>query len=1322
MTKTIPILSGYDLVEKLQHSSDSVVYRAKQGGKDFADTPRSVIIKLLPVKYPSYQELINFRHQYTIAKDLDIPGVLRLYHLEEHDRGYALVMEDYGGIALDQYPEPLSLPDVLEIAIQLTSTLQLLGKQNIIHKNINPSNLLINPNTKQIKLIDFSIASLLPRETQIIVNPDLLEGNLSYISPEQTGRMNRGIDYRSDFYSLGITLYELLTGRLPFVTTNPIASGVTCGEVWSEATSNPCVAGREAIELVHCHLSQIAVPANLVNPEIPAVVAQIVAKLMAKNAEDRYQSALGIQHDLANCLHQWLSINTINEFELAQQDFSDRFILPEKLYGRTAELRTLLDAFQRVSQGHTEMMLVAGFSGIGKTAVINEIHKPIIRQKGYFIKGKYDQFNRRRPFSGFFQAFRDLIKQLLSESTEQIADWKSQILAAVGENAQVLINELPELKQLIGSQQPIRDIEGTASQQRFNLAFQKFIEVFTTAEHPLVIFLDDLQWADAASLKLMKLLMTGKGYLLLLGAYRDNEVSSTHQFILKIEQLKQAAVAVQTISLAPLNLADTNQLIADTLHCTIERTESLAELVDRKTQGNPFFVTQFLKSLYADGQIRFNRRGYWECDLAQIQSLSVTDDVVELMADQLQRLPIAAQQIFKLAACIGNQFDLETLVIISEQSRLIVTDALWEGLQSGLILPTSQVYKFFQSDTSQEFASEKRVNSTYQFLHDRVQQAAYSLIPDRQKQQTHLEIGRLLLANASNEQRREKLFEIVNHFNLAIELVQKPSEREMLTRLNLKAAQKAQVATAYSAAYNYAQVGIKLLSNWSEQYNLALTLHETLAEVAFLNGDFAAVPALTKIVLKQARSTIDRIKTYELIIQFHTIQKQHQQAIDSGLEVLQQLGINVGSHPHKLDLFQELIKTKIALGQKTPEDLLNLPEMVLPEKVAALKILDLLQMPAYLFSQKLLVVLAAVGVRTTLQHGNNPLAASFYAHYSMVLSSAGDLDKSYQIGQLAMSLADRYQNLAISAKVKVIIPWFSQPWRQELRNSIPLMDESILAAQESCNLTFLGVSAGMSMLTRFFAGVPLDEIVGKMAEIEKIIIKSKDESSQLYFALLRQTILDLRDKPSSATTITTNENKESSFLSTLYGFRTFSAYIFEDIPNALRYADTQLLYESPQTTGMTKIQIWLFDALTRLAAYPNSKPFVQKHLMRRVSIDQSNLLKRAKLMPGNFQHKVDLIEAERCRVLGKFTEAIELYDLAISGAKTNKYLHEEAIGNELAAKFYLEQGRAKIAATYLQKAYYCYARWGASAKIDDLEQRYPQLILPIIQQPVLILR
>jgi PAS domain S-box-containing protein len=1279
-------LPGYELLEKIHHHAKSIVYRATQ--EVVGASSRPVIIKLLAAEYPSYQDLINFRHQYTIAKDLDLPGTAQIYSLEEHDRGYALVMEDFGGIPLDQYLAQLSLVDTLKIGIQLTVTLQALGQQRIIHKDIKPANILIHPVTKQVKLIDFSIASLLPHETQELVSPKLLEGTLAYISPEQTGRMNRGIDYRSDFYSLGVTLYELLTGKQPFVTVDPL-------------------------ELVHCHLAKIAVPVSQVQPEIPIAVSQIVAKLMAKNAEDRYQSALGLQHDLEKCLAQWQATNMIDEFELGQQDLCDRFSIPEKLYGRHTEVQTLLEAFARVSQGQTEMMLVAGFSGIGKTVVVNEVHKPISRQQGYFIKGKYDQFNRSLPLSAFCQAFQDLTRQLLSENDGQLAAWKSKILAAVGENGQILIEVIPALEKIIGSQPPINELAGSAALQRFNLVFQNFIEVFATAQHPLVIFLDDLQWADSASLQLIKLLIEGSGYLLLLGAYRDNEVSIVHPLMLTIEELKQSQVILQTITLTPLNFQDTNQLVADTLHCSIERAEPLTTLIDRKTQGNPFFTTQFLKSLQADGEITFNRAGYWECDIAHIQTLSLTNDVVELMATRLQKLSIEAQEILKLAACIGNQFDLETLEIVSEQSQQSVSAALWLSLQTGLILPTSQVYKFFQSNSNQPITPEQAVSPRYRFLHDRVQQAAYSLIPADRKQHTHMQIGRLLLANNPTNQ----LFTIVNHFNEAITLIQNVSEQQMLANLNLQAAQKAKAATAYQAAFNYAQIGSELLgpTGWQTQYQTTLALYETLAETAFLQGDLDTVPILVHLVLDQAKHVLDRLKVYEIIIQLHTIQKEYQKAIGSALEILQQLGVNLSPYPKRLTLIQELIKTKLALRGHDPEKLGSLGEMVLPEQAAILRIMDLLQMPTYLSSPKLMVVLATVGVRITLQHGNSPWAASFYAYYSMILSSLGELEGSYQFGQLAIMLADRYGDLFITARVKVIVPWFSQPWRKDLRSSIPLMDESLRAAIDSGNLTFMGVSTGMSMLTRFFAGISLDEIGDRLSDLQEIVVQSKDASSQQYFDLLLQTIQQLRGK----LPVNLNEvsGQEKPFLSTLYGFQTYVAYLLSDIPTALNYADTQLRYESPETTGMTKIHIWLFDALTRLAAYPQSDNATKKQLLQRVTVLQKNLRTRAKLMPGNFQHKCDLIEAEKCRVLAKFTAAMELYDQAISGAKAHKYLQEEALANELAAKFYLEWGKEKIAAVYLQEAYYCYARWGATAKTDQLAQRYPQIIAPFLQSP-----
>jgi predicted ATPase/signal transduction histidine kinase len=1295
-------LPGYELVEEIHCHSKSIVYRAEQKGIDGESASRPVIIKTLSTEYPSYQELINFSHQYTIAKDLNLPGVISFYSLEQYDRGCAIVMEDFGGIALDEYRQHLSLTDILEIGIQLADTLQALAQQGIIHKDIKPANILIHPVTKKVKLIDFSIASLLPRETPGIANPQLLEGTLAYLAPEQTGRMNRGVDYRSDFYALGVTLYELLTGKLPFETTEPITEGASA-----------------AIELIHCHLAKIALPVTQVNANIPTMVSQIVARLMAKNAENRYQSALGLRSDLVECLTQWQSTNTISAFEIGQRDISDRFIIPEKLYGRESEVQTLLNAFARVSQGQTEMMLVAGFSGIGKTVVINEVHKPIARQQGYFIKGKYDQFNRDLPLNAFVQAFCDLVGQLLSESDAQLASWKKRILAAVGENGQVLIDVIPSLQGIIGHQPPSPELISSAAQQRFNLAFQKFIAVFTTAAHPLVIFLDDLQWADSASLQLIKLLMDGNGYLLLLGTYRDNEVSIAHPLMLTMEDLKQTTAVVQTITLAPLTFRDTNQLIADTLRCSINLAQPLTILINQKTQGNPFFTTQFLKSLHVDGEIKFNPAGYWECNIAQIQALTLTDDVIELMVKQLQRLPIATQEILKLAACIGHQFDLETLGVISEQSPQIIADKLWLSLEAGLILPTSQIYKFFQSNYIQQIELKlgQSLNSRYCFLHDRVQQAAYSLIPVNHKQHTHLQIGRLLLVNTPANQQANQLFEIVNHFNIAILLIQDLSEQQILAELNLRAAQKARTSTAYTAAFNYAQISQQLLGvgGWQTHYHLTLELHETLAETALLRSDLKNVLILVEVIFKHSKSTLDRLKAYEIIIQFHTIQKQYQQAIARGLEILQQLGVKLTPRPHRLVLIKELTKTKIALSSQSQEQLLSLADIVLPEKLAALRIIDSLQITAYLGSPKLMVLLATAGIQITLQYGNTPWAASFYAHYCMILSSLGKLEQSYQIGKLAMLLADRYGDLFITAKVKVIIPWFSQPWQEDLRSSIPVMDEGIKAAIDSGNLPFTGISTGMSMLTRFFAGISLDEIGDRMTDCKSVMVHSKDESSQQYFDLLLQIVQQLRGKTSSSVPLIEINSSTNSFLSTMYGFRTSIAYLLQDIPTALSSADNQLRYESAETCGMTKVHIWMFDALTRLAAYPASDAAVKKQLLKRVAVNQKNLLIRAKLMSGNFQHKYDLIEAEKCRVLAKPLLAMDLYDRSIAGAKAHKYLQEEALSNELAAKFYLARGKEKIAAIYLQEAYYCYARWGAQAKNDDLERRYPELLASVIQ-------
>ncbi|MDP8935418.1 MAG: AAA family ATPase, partial [Cyanobacteriota bacterium] len=714
-----------------------------------------------------------------------------------------------------------------------------------------------------------------------------------------------------DFYSLGVTFYELLTGELPFNST-------------------------DQMELVHCHLARIPTPPINLVPAIGVMVNNIIMKLMAKTPESRYQSSVGLRYDLEKCWQQWQENGNISQFALGNRDICDRFVIPEKLYGRETEVKALLDAFDRVSEGTCEIMLVAGFSGIGKTAVVNEVHKPIVRQRGYFIKGKFDQFKRDIPFSSWVQAFQNLMQQLLTESAGEVHRWQLKILEALGENSQVIIDVIPELERLIGKQPEVPKLEGTAAQNRFNLLFQKLLRVFATKEHPLVIFLDDLQWADSASLKLMQLLMSeiDTRYLLLMGAYRDNEVFPAHPLMLTLDEIRKDSATVNQITLAPLDKNSLNSLIADSLSCPLERAVPLTELVFTKTKGNPFFATQFLKCLQKDGLITFDftpptppyqggeAKGGWQCDIAQVRTLALTDDVVEFMAIQLQKLPINTLNVLKLAACIGNQFDLATLAMVHQKSQSETAADLWKALQEGLVIPIAEVYKFFQHSESVELAQTPELSVPYKFLHDRVQQAAYLLIPESHKQSTHLEIGQLLLRNTPEEEREEKIFDIVNQLNMGMELITHQIERDELAHLNLIAGRKAKSSTAYAAAKKYLTVGIELLvlEGWQNHYNLTLALYEEATEAMYLNGDFEQMEPLAEIALQNAKALLDKIKIYQVKIQALKAQNQIKQSLNFGLDILKLLGINLPKDPQPTEIPLAFEETQLALQGKRIQD------------------------------------------------------------------------------------------------------------------------------------------------------------------------------------------------------------------------------------------------------------------------------------------------------------------------------------------------------------------------------------------------------------------
>ncbi|AVH67649.1 trifunctional serine/threonine-protein kinase/ATP-binding protein/sensor histidine kinase [Nostoc sp. 'Peltigera membranacea cyanobiont' N6] len=1308
MVSTLVPIPGYHVSEELYNGSRTLVYR---GYREADQKP--VVIKLLRNPYPSFTELVQFRNQYTIAKNLNSPLIIQTYSLEPYQNGYALVMEDFGGISLkkyfthDQTRYIASLEEFLQIAIALCNTLDILYHERIIHKDIKPANILINPETKQVKLIDFSIASLLPRETQTLVNPNVLEGTLAYISPEQTGRMNRGIDYRTDFYSLGVTFYELLAGKLPFASNEPM-------------------------ELVHSHIAKM--PMALGNrEEIPQVLCDIVMKLMAKNAEDRYQSALGLKFDLENCLTQLQVSGEIKGFEIASRDLCDRFIIPDKLYGRETEVSTLLQAFERVSLGTTEMMLVAGFSGIGKTAVVNEVHKPIVQQRGYFIKGKYDQFQRNIPFSAFVQAFRDLMGQLLTESDVQIQQWKSNILEAVGENGQVIIEVIPELSRIIGIQPAVPELSGTAAQNRFNSIFQKFISIFTTKKHPLVMFLDDLQWADSASLKLVELLMGEEsGYLLLIGAYRDNEVSPIHPLMMTLKEMHNVGAVINSITLQVLSENTLNRLVTDTLNCIHDIATPLTQLIYQKTQGNPFFSTQFLKALYEDNLIVFNSDlGCWQCDITLVKQAALTDDVVEFMAQQLQKLPFSTQGILKLAACIGNQFNLMTLASVSQQSENETAAALWKALQEALVLPESEIYKFYIADKEVIYQQEMSHVVNYRFSHDRIQQAAYSLILDEDKQATHLQIGRLLLSNTSDSEQTDKLFDIANQLNMGISLIADDVEKSKVAKINLNAAEKARRSTAYSAAFSYAEKGMSLLddNSWQRQYNITLGLHDIAAGTAFLTGRFAEITQLMQVVKLNSQTVVDNLAVYEAQIQAYSAQKNYQKSIDTGLEFLQLLGIKLPSQPSKLQVLAELIKTKVLLRGNSLEKLLQLPVMTNPETIVVLRISNLISYPAYFCSQPLMALLAFMGVQKSLQQGNSIWSSSFYTIYSIILSNLQELEASYQMGQFSLKLLNKLPNLYIEGKIKVSIAIFSQIWQQPLSNSLHLIQEGKQAALNCGDFAFVGTGYFTEINVGFFLGKPLTELL-PISELyhQALITEIPDEVSLQQIIILRQVMLNLTEASPQPYILVGTECDETQliphfqasndavFLSIIYCFKVLIAYLFSNISVALDAADASLPYE-PELIGINGIiSVWFYDALTRLAAYPNSSPQRKKQLLKRVTKIQHNLERRAKLVPTDIKHKCDLIRAERDRIFGNKLQAQEYYDLAILGAKQNGYIQEEALANELAAKFYLECGKEKIAQVYMQEAYYCYARWGAKAKVTDLEKRYPQLLEFLLKQ------
>ncbi len=1308
-------IPGYQVISQIYESANSQVYRGIRETDN-----RSVIVKILKEDFPTVGELTRYKQEYEILRQLKSDGIIKAYSLESYQRTLAIILEDFGGSSLKTLmrDRKFALSELLFIAIEIVESLDRIHAANIIHKDINPSNIVYNPATQQLKIIDFGIATVLTRSQTTLKNPTVLEGTLPYISPEQTGRMNRSVDYRTDFYSLGVTFYEMFGGALPFETLDPI-------------------------ELVHCHIARQPLPLDKINPEIPQALAGIIMKLLAKNAEDRYQSAWGIKADLVLALMQLESTGVIECIFPGEHDISDKFQISQKLYGREREIKTLTAAVERVSaslqskssnpKSQIEMMLVTGAAGVGKSALVQEICKSVTQSSGYFISGKFDQLQRNIPYTAIISAFQELVRQLLTESAASLEQWREKFLAVLGNSGQVIINVIPEIELIIGKQPALPELESIESQNRFYLIFQNFIRLFESQNQFLVIFLDDLQWADPASLKLLRLIMTGEvggslgfarpQHLLLIGAYRENEVDQNHPLIATIEAIQKEGVAVSQIDLAPLEIDAIAQLIADTLRRDLNSVKPLAKLVMQKTGGNTFFVKEFLDNLSANNLIFFDWDSLsWRWDIERIEAMGITDNVVELTIEKLKQLPASTQRVLQLAACVGANFDLNTLCIICEQSSRRVFEDLKVAIQAGLILPTSEL----NSDL---------LILEYAFSHDRVQQAAYDLIEIEERQAVHLKIGRLLLDKTQPEQLADEIFKIVDHLNsgvlyLLTETDENAGRKDLdeLAELNLIAGKRANSATAYRAAIAYLTLARSLLPEnaWETQYNKTLNIHLEALEATYLSGDFHSLESLAETVLQQAKTLIDKVKVYEIKIQAYKAQNQLLEAIKIGLEVSQQLGVSLPESPTPKDIEKFLAQTAALIPKTGIDRLINLPEMTDISVRAALGILSKINPVTYITSQPLFLLVVLAQVNLSIQRGNAPESAIAYASYGQIFNGIfQEIESASQLGNLALNLASNFNNKPIKAKTLFIVATFILYLKKHIKEAASLLLEAYFLGIETGNFDFASYSAKEKCQYGYWMGQPLSELEAEMVTYSQVLDNFKQSIPLKSLQIFHQAVINLLFKAENPCRLlgeAFNEDAslplliQSNYRTAIYNFyltKLILCYLFGEQEEALKNSELAQPYLDGVTGNMVVAAFYFYDSLARLAVYADADKSQQDTLLKQVGENQTKMQKWAQHAPMNFLHKFYLVEAERHRVLKQNVEAMENYDRAISLAKQNEYINEEALANELAAKFYQAWGKEKIASVYMNDARYCYSLWGCQAKVKDLEESYPQLLTRI---------
>ena len=1229
---------------------------------------------------PAAVVLERLAHEYSLRDELDGAWAVRPVELvREHGR-VALLLDDPGGEVLSGLlGRKMSTASFLRLAVKIAAAVGKMHRRGIIHKDLKPTHVLLDPADGEVRLTGFGIASRLTRERQPIELPEFTGGTLAYMAPEQTGRMNRSVDSRSDLYSLGVLLYEMLTGTLPFAATSPM-------------------------EWVHCHVARRAEPPRQRVADVPEVLSSIVMKLLAKTAEERYQTAAGVEADLRRGLEQWQRHGFVEAFPLAANDTPDRLLIPERLYGREGEIDTLLASFERVvAHGTPELVLVSGSSGVGKSSAVNELHKVLVPPRGLFAAGKFDQHKRDIPYATLAQALRTLVRQILVKSEAEVALWRRTLADAVGAHGQLIVNLVPEVEFIIGKQPAVLDLPPSDEQHRFKLVFRQFLGAFAKPEHPLALFLDDLQWLDAATLDLIEHLLTHVEvrHLLLVGAYRSDEVGPAHPLRQKLATIKAAQAAVAELELGPLVLDDVGRLIASALHCDLERARPLTDLVYARTGGNPFFVIQFFSGLAEEGLLAFEPAAHgWQWDIEGIRAKSYTGNVVELMTRKLRRLSPAALHAVTQLACLGNAAETFILSLVCGESALA---ALNEAVQAGLVVQQAR---------------------GYQFLHDRIQQAAYSLVPSERSAEVHLRIGRVLLGSLAPEPLAEHVFDVANQLNRGLHLLASTTEREQIATLNLLAARQAKASTAFASARKYLEVGRSLLTlqTWALNYELIFAIEVLMAECELLTADMGAAEERLTVLSARAKPGRDFAAVTRLQLTLYTTLDRTELAVDLFLDYLRHHGTDWSKHPGRDEVEREYDRIWSALGERQIEDLVDLPSLADPDVIDMLDVFTEIVHPAMFYDENLSSLAVCRMVNLSLEHGNGDGSCFGYVWFAMFAGPRFDNYRDgFRFGQLGYDLVEKRGFTRYQARTYLTFSTLL-PWARHASNARGLVRRAFDVAYRTGDLTFSAYSWHVLITNYLMVGDHLELVQGEaeaglaFATQQRFVLVVANCGAQLGLIRTLQGstrsfgTFDDETYDESQSERHLSQNPGLALAEFFYWTRKLQGRFFAgDYAAAVVAAQRAERLLWPAASQVETGDYRFYGALAHAAVCDIASPADKERHFAALLEHHAQLEIWAQHCPENFENRAALVGAELARLQGRELEAERLYQLAIRSARANGFVHNEALGSEQAARYYAGRGLEDIAAMYISRARDGYQRWGAEGKVRQLEAHYPQL-------------